>query len=130
MGLGMRDLRVWQESVAVAAGVVSSFSKTRPEVRAFAERAMMAAAGVAEHVAEGYGEYQPAEQEKRYRAAKIELLKLETQLAIARTAELLSESRHAELSARIATVSRLLSGFLVYLARRTDEEEAEMRSTP
>lgn len=122
MGLGLQDLRVWQEAVALAALVVRSFSKTRSDVRAFAEHAIMTAAAVGENVAEGFGERIPADQEKGFRAAQVELLKLETQLAIARLAELLSASRHAEMVARIAAVNRLLSGFLTYLDRQTNEE--------
>jgi four helix bundle protein len=73
---------------------------------------------MAEHVAEGYGRYAPGEQRQLYRAAKRQLLRLETSIAIARQAELLSASNHAQLTSRIQTVNRLLSGFLVYLDRQ------------
>lgn len=124
MGLGLRDLRVWQESVALAAEVVRATRQSnRPNVKAVAEHAMLTASRVAENVAQGYGRHSPGEQRQLYRAAKRELLSLETQLAIARQADMLSVTHHAELSSRVQTVSRLLSGFLVYLERQTDDED-------
>jgi len=119
MGLGLKDLRVWQESVALAADVVRGMRQTnRREIKAMTEHAMLSAVVMAEHVAEGYGRYAPGEQRQLYRAAKRELLRLETSLAIARQADLLSVTHHAQLASRIQTVNRLLSGFLVYLDRQ------------
>lgn len=121
MGLGLKDLRAWQEAVAMGADVVRALRQTdRREIESFTEHSMMTAVRVAEHIAEGYGRYVPGEQRQLYRAAKRELLKLETSLAIARQAELLSAPGHAQIIARIQTVNRLLSGFLVYLDRQTE----------
>lgn len=125
MGLGLRDLRVWQEAVALSAEVVRALKQSnRPQIKGFVEHAMLTSVAIAEHIAEGYGRYAPGEQRQLYRAAKRHLMKLETSLAIARQADLLSVTSHAELSARIQTVSRLLSGFLVYLERQTSSESA------
>ena len=119
MGLGIKDLRVWQEAVALAADVVRGMRQTnRREIKAMTEHAMLSAVVMAEHVAEGYGRYAAGEQRQLYRAAKRELLRLETSLAIARQADLLSATHHAQLATRIQTVNRLLSGFLVYLDRQ------------
>jgi four helix bundle protein len=119
MGLGLRDLRVWQEAVALGAEVIRALRQTnRREIKSINEHAMLTAVAMAEHVAEGYGRYAPGEQRQLYRAAKRELLKLETALAIARQADLLSATHHAQLTTRLQTVSRLLSGFLVYLDRQ------------
>jgi four helix bundle protein len=123
MGLGLRDLRVWQEAVALSAEVVRALKQAnRPQIKGVVEHVMLTSVAIAEHIAEGYGRYAPGEQRQLYRAAKRHLLKLETSLAIARQADLLSVTHHAELSARIQTVSRLLSGFLVYLERQTSAE--------
>ena len=123
MGLGLRDLRVWQEAVGLGAEVIRALRQTnRREIKSINEHAMLTAMLVAEHIAEGYGRYAPGEQRQLYRAAKRHLLRLETSLTVARQAELLSATHHAELSARIQTVSRLLSGFLVYLERQTSAE--------
>lgn len=119
MGLGLKDLRAWQEAVGLGADVVRALRQTnRREIKSFTEHSMMTAVRVAEHIAEGYGRYVPGEQRQLYRAAKRELLKLETSLAIARQAELLSAPGHAQITSRIQTVNRLLSGFLVYLDRQ------------
>ena len=85
---------------------------------------MVTAMLMAEHVAEGYGRYAAGEQRQFYRAAKRDLLRLETSLAVARQADLLSVAHHARLATRIQTVSRLLSGFLVYLDRQIAGDKA------
>ena len=125
MGLGLRDLRVWQEAVALSAEVVRALKQAnRPQIKGMIEHVMLTSVTIAELIAEGYGRYAPGEQRQLYRAAKRHLLKLETSLAIARQADLISVTHHAELSARIQTVSRLLSGFLVYLERQSSTESA------
>jgi four helix bundle protein len=124
MGLGLRDLRVWQESVGLAADVIRALRHTnRREIKAITEHTMLTATLMAQHVAEGYGRYAAGEQRQLYRAAKRELLRLETSLAIARQADLLSATHHAQLTSRIQTVNRLLSGFLVYLDRQLTSAE-------
>lgn len=123
MGLGLRDLRVWQEAVGLGAEVIRALRQTnRREIKSINEHAMLTAVQMAEHIAEGYGRYAPGEQRQLYRAAKRDLLRLETSLAIARQAELVSTTHHAALSSRIQTVNRLLSGFLVYLDRQIGGE--------
>jgi four helix bundle protein len=123
MGLGLKDLRVWQEAVALGAEVIRALRATnRREIKSITEHTMLTAMTLAEHIAEGYGRYAPAEQRQLYRAAKRDLLKLETGLAIARQADLVSVTHHAQLVARMQTVNRLLSGFLVYLDRQLGSE--------
>ena len=125
MGLGLRDLRVWQEAVALSAEVVRSLKQAnRPQIKGLVEHVMLTSLATAEHIAEGYGRYAPGEQRQLYRAAKRDLLRLETDLAVARQADLLSVTTHAELNARMQTVNRLLSGFLVYLDRQATSESA------
>lgn len=128
MGLGLQDLRVWQESVGLGGDVIRALRQTnRREIKAITEHVMLTAMVMAEHVAEGYGRYAPGEQRQLYRAAKRDLLRLETALAISRYAELLSATQHAELAARMQTVNRLLSGFLVYLDRQVGVERSEVK---
>lgn len=128
MGLGLRDLKVWQEAVGLGADVIRGMRHTnRREIKAITEHAMVSALVMAEHIAEGYGRYAPSEQRQLYRAAKRELLRLETSLAIARQADLLSAPAHAQLASRIQTVNRLLSGFLVYLDRQLTPTESALR---
>lgn len=128
MGLGLRDLRVWQEAVGLGADVVRGMRHTnRREIKAITEHTMVSALLVAQHIAEGYGRYAPGEQRQLYRAAKSELLRLETSLAVARQADLLSIAAHTQLGSRIQTVNRLLSGFLVYLDRQVGTTESVPR---
>src|SRR5262245_13280788 len=102
MGLSLRDLRVWQEAVGLGAEVIRALRSTnRREIKSISEHTMLTAMFVAEHVAEGYGRYAAGEQRQLYRAAKRDLLKLETSLAIARQADLVSATSHAQLTARI-----------------------------
>ena len=127
MGLVLKDLRVWQESVALGAEVIRALRQAnRREIKAVTEHTMVSALVVAEHVAEGYGRYAAGEQREMYRMAKRQLFRLETAIAIVRQADLISVTQHAELAARIQSVSRLLSGFLVYLDRQVGAERTEV----
>jgi four helix bundle protein len=129
MAAGIRDLKVWQEAVALAAETVrSSRQNARRETKVVTDQLMVTALSVAGTIADGYGRYTAPEQRQLYRAAKRELLRLETQLAVARQADLMSAQVHADLSARIQSVSRLLGGYLVYLERQlTPEGQAAAR---
>jgi len=129
MGVGLKDLRVWQEAVALGAEVIRGLRATnRREIKSISEHTMLTAMVLAEHIAEGYGRYAPGEQRQMYRAAKRDLLRLETDLAVARQADLLSVTHHAQLVARMQTVNRLLSGFLVYLDRQLGSEDLTAKS--
>jgi four helix bundle protein len=124
MAGGLKDLKVWQEAVALAGETVRHMRQhTKRETKAVSDMVMLTAAATASLIADGYGRYSQPEQRQVYRAARRELLKLETQLAIAKHAELLSAAAHAELTQRIHSVSRLVGGFLVYLERQLTSEE-------
>lgn len=119
MAGSIRDLKVWQEAVGLAADTVKAARHhTRRETRVISDQLMVSACAVAGAIADGYGRYTAPEQRQLYRAAKRELLRLETQLAVARQADLLPAQTFAELSARIQVVARLLGGYLVYLERQ------------
>ena len=129
MAAGLKDLKVWQESVALAVDVIRALRPhVRRETKAMSDLAILTAASAASRIAEGYTEYAPLEQKELYRAARRELARLETQLAIARQAELLLAAPHAALTQRIHSVSRLLGGYLVYLERQLTSGDQELRS--
>ena len=129
MAASIRDLKVWQEAVALAAEIVRSARHgARRETKVVTDQLMLTALAAASTIADGYGRYTAPEQRQLYRAAKRELLRLETQLAIARQADLISAQTHAELSNRIQAVARLLGGFLVYLERQLAPEPSVDRS--
>ena len=132
MTASIRDLKVWQESVALAADTVKAARQNaRRETKVFSDQLILTSLSVAGAIADGYGRYTAPEQRQLYRAAKRELLRLETQLAVARQADLISAQFFAGLTTRIQTVSRLLGGYLVYLERQltAEPEKPAVRSS-
>jgi four helix bundle protein len=121
----LRDLKVWQESVALAGDVARVVRQSsRRETKAFTDQLMLTALSVAEHVADGYARYTPVEQRQLYRAAKRALLRVETQIAVARHGELITANAQTDLLNRVQIVQRLLGGYLVYLERQVEEGKA------
>jgi len=133
MAAGVRDLKVWQEAVALGGEVLRVVRHTaRRETKTATDALILTALAVASHVAEGYGRYTAPEQRQLYRAAKRDLLRLETQLAILRHADLLSLTAHGDLLKRTHHVARLLAGYIVYLERQrtSEEDDATDNKTP
>jgi four helix bundle protein len=126
MASGVRDLKVWQEAVLLGGEVVRAMRQgSRREIKAFTDHVMHHAVAVASNIAEGYGHYTNAEQRWYFLEAKRSLVTLETQLAIARQAGLISPASLASLAGKIAGVSRLLIGYISYIERQiTAEQEA------
>jgi four helix bundle protein len=125
MSAGLKDLRVWQEAVALAADVVRAVRQgNRKETSTIGDALMLTSLSLAAHIAEGYGRYTAPEQRQVYRAARRDLLRLETQIAIAQQADLLSTVHLAQISQRAQLVARLLGGYLVYLDRQLAEPAA------
>ena len=121
MTTSMRDLKVWQESVALAGDVVRAMrSATRREVKAVADRVMETAILAAVQVSEGYCCHDAGEQRALFRAARRSLTALETQLAIARQAGLIPATTLAQLSTRLGNVGRLVHGYLLYIERQME----------
>lgn len=100
---------------------------SRREIKAFTDHVMHGAVAVASNIAEGYGHYTNAEQRRYFVEAKRSLVTLETQLAIARQAGLISAAGHASLTGKIAGVSRLLTGYVSYIERQIAAEEDAAR---
>ena len=123
MAANIRDLKVWQEAVALAAETIRTCRQNaRRETKVVSDQLMLTSLALAGAIADGYGRYTAPEQRQLYRAAKRELLRLETQLAVARQADLLSAQTLADLNVRIQSVGRLLGGYLVYLERQLAPE--------
>ena len=123
MSSGIRELRVWQEAVALAGDVIRAARQgMRRETKSVSEAAMATALSIATHVADGYARSAPVEQRDSYLAAKRALLRLETELAVAKHADLLPAGSFAELTTRAGQVARLLTGYLVFLDRQLTEE--------
>ena len=133
MAGGIRDLKVWQEAVALGGEVLRVIRHSaRRETKSATDAIILTAFAIASHIAEGYGRYTAPEQRQLYRAAKRDLLRLETQLAILRHADLISIAVHGELLKRTHHVGRLLAGYMVYLERQraSEDENAEAHLKP
>lgn len=129
MAGSLRDLKVWQEAVALGGEVLRIVKHcARRETKTATDTIISTALAIAGHIAEGYGRYTAPEQRQLYRAAKRDLLKLETQLAILRHADLLSIPAHGDLLKRTHHVTRLLAGYMVYLERQRASEEEDLSS--
>lgn len=128
MSSGVRELRVWQESVSLAGDVIRAIRQSiRRETKSVSDQVMATAIAVGTHIAEGYGRHTPHEQRASYVAAKSALLRLETELAVARHAELIPAGSFTELTTRSGQVARLLAGYIVYLDRQITDGETQQR---
>lgn len=130
MAGSLKDLKVWQEAVGLAADVIRAVRHTnRREIKIVAEALMVTGISLADHIADGFGRYSAPEQRQCYRAARRDLLRLETELTIARQADLVSAAHLSQLSHRSQLVARLLGGYLVYLDRQLSEPEKSTRDS-
>ncbi|MFL5618812.1 MAG: four helix bundle protein [Gemmatimonadaceae bacterium] len=131
MSSGLRDLRVWQEAVALAADVVRAVRPSiRRETKIVSDALMTTAISVASHIADGFARPSAAEQRESYLAAKRALLRLESEMAVARQAELVAAGSFGDIAARGSQVARLLTGYLVYLDRQITERDSAASSAP
>jgi len=123
MSSGVRELRVWQESVALAGDVIRAVRPgVRRETRIVSDTLMETALAVGSHIADGYARPTSLEQRESYLSAKRALLRLESHLAAARHADLIPAGSYTELTARSSLASRLLTGYVVYLDRQIADE--------
>jgi len=124
MATGVKELKLWQEAVALAGEVVRLVRQLgRRETKTFTDRLMHTAVAVAAAVADGYGRYESGEQRRLYLSARRSLAELETHLAV-----IIPPPTLAQLSGRISTVARLLSGYLSYIDRQLAAEHRASRA--
>ncbi|MES2177998.1 MAG: four helix bundle protein [Gemmatimonadota bacterium] len=125
MSTGVRELRVWQESVSLGGDVIRAVkTNIRRETKSVTDSLMATAIAVGTHIADGYGRHTLDEQRESYTSARRALLRLETELAVARHAELIPAGSFTELTARSNQVAKLLAGYVVYLDRQISERDA------
>jgi four helix bundle protein len=131
MSSGLRELRVWQEAVGLAGDVIRALrSNIRRETKAVSDHVMLTALAIGSHIADGFAHVAPSEQKESYLAAKRALFRLESELAVARHAELMPSGALSDIAARSAQVARLLTGYLVYLDRQIAERDSPHTVTP
>ena len=116
-----KDLKVWQEAVALAGDVVKTMrTANRREIRALADQVMETALRIPADVADGYACPDAETQREHFRAARQSLGRLETQLAVVRQAGLITPSAAAQLGGRAQSTARLLHGYLMYVERQLE----------
>jgi four helix bundle protein len=121
MATGVKELKLWQEAVALAGEVVRvARTAARRETKSFTDRLIECAVAVATHVAEGYGGHEGGEERRLFQLARRSLAELETHLAVARHAGIIPAAVLAQLTPRTATVGRLLAGYLAFIDRQRD----------
>jgi four helix bundle protein len=129
MSSGLRDLRVWQEAVALAADVVRAVRPSiRRETKVVSDALMTTAISVASHIADAFARPSPAEQRESYLAARRALSRLESEMAVARQAELVAAGSFSDIASRAGQVARLLTGYLAYLDRQITDRDAAASS--
>lgn len=130
---GVKDLKLWQEAVTLAAEVVRAARHAmRKERNVFLERLISTASALPESIAEGYARSEALDQQRLFEAGARSLSALETQLAIAKIADLIPGPVVTSTLTRAATVGRLLTGYLTYVERQriAEREEGMLRISP
>lgn len=133
MMTGVKDLKLWQEAVALAGEALrAARNHGRKELPWFVDEMVGAAIAVATGIAEGYGRGDAFDQQRLFEQARRSLTAFETRLAIARHAAALPQDALAALAARATTVSRLLAGFQTFIERQksAEREEGNSRISP
>jgi hypothetical protein len=127
MAAGMREFRAWQEAVATAGEVARAARKaSRGEPRPLTDLLIQCSAELALAIARAHSKADLLAQRDAFQSAREAAASLETSIAIARHAELLPVATCADLAARAASTSRLVSGYLLYLERQISAESAEI----
>lgn len=133
MAAGVKDLKLWQEAVALAGDVLRAVRQHgRRELPWFLDELAASATVIAVSIAEGYGRGDALDQQRMFEQARRSITNFETQLAIARHGAALPAETLAALAARATTVSRLLAGFLTFIERQKSAEldEGARRISP
>lgn len=131
MATGLRELKLWQEAVALAADVLRlARGAAKRETQAVTDRLTKAAADVAVRVAAGYTHDSAATQLEYYIGARESLVEVESLLAVGRQAGLLPADAALAAAARAGTVHRLLAGYVAYVGRQLAEASAAAPAIP
>jgi four helix bundle protein len=130
---GVKDLRLYHEAVNLAAEVVRAARHAmRKERNSFLERLISTASALPETIAEGYGRNAVLDQQRLFEGAARTLSALETQLAIAKIADLLPGPVVTQCVGKAAVVGKLLTGYLSYIERQRsmEQDEGVLRISP
>ncbi len=126
MAAGVKDLKLWQEAVALAGDALRAARQHgRKGLPRFIDEFVGSAMAVATGIAEGYGRSDALDQQRVFELARRSLTAFETHLAVAKHAGALPHETLTALAARAATVGRLLAGFLTFIERQKNAEQEE-----
>ncbi len=133
MATGVKELKLWQEAVALAGDVLRvTRQHGRKELPWFIDELAGSAVSVATSIADGYSRGDALDQQRVFEQARRSLAAFETHLAVAKQAGALAPDSLAGLASRAATVGRLLAGFLTFIERQkaAEVEEGARRISP
>jgi len=116
-----RETKLWQEAIGLAGDVIRVVRRaTRRETKAFTDALMLSATAVASAVAEAPTRANPSDERDCYARARRALVAVETQLAIARVSAIIPSSLHAQLAARVASLSQRVTNQMNHIEREVD----------
>jgi hypothetical protein len=114
-----RETKVWQEAIGLASDVIRVVRRaTRRETKAFTDALMLSA------VAEAPTRANPSDERDCYVRARRALISVETQLAIARVSGIIPSSVHAQLAARVASLTQRVTNQMNHIDREVDTSPA------
>ena len=120
-----RETKVWQEAIGLAGDVIRVVRRaTRRETKAFTDALMLSATAVASAVAEAPTRANPSDERECYVRARRSLVTVETQLAIARVSGIFPSSVHAQLAARVASLSQRVTNHMNHVDHQADLSSA------
>ena len=120
-----RETKVWQEAIGLAGDVIRVVRRvTRRETKAFTDALMLSAAAVASAVAEAPTRASASDERDCYVRARRALVAVETQLAIARVSGIIPSSVHAQLAARVASLTQRVTNQMNHIDREVDTSPA------
>jgi four helix bundle protein len=126
MAAPTRDTKVWQEAIGLAGDIIRVVRRvTRRETKAFTDAMMLSASSVASAIAEAPTRPTASDERDCYVRARRSLVAVETQLAIARVSGIIPSSVHAQLGARVASLSQRVSNHINHVERQPVAAVAE-----
>lgn len=114
-----KDLKVWQEAMALAEGAHRVTARLpRSQVGALAEQIFRSAISVPANIAEGYGRKSTSSYVQFLKIARGSLNELETQILLAQRLRLVDSTQIETLLSRVEAISKMLNGLIRSLRTR------------
>ena len=125
-----RQTKIWQEAIGLAGDVIRVVRRaTRRETKAFTDALMLSASAVASAIAEAPTRPSATEERECYARARRSLVVVETQLAIARVSGIIPASVHAQLAARVASLTQRVSNQMNHIERPSSDSVSTPTAT-